>query len=108
MITRGIREIKGNLSKYIHMVKEGEEVIITERGTPVAVIKALSEEKNMDKRLLKAAERNLIELPKRSGLKPHRRLKTAGRLSEIVLEEREAADKRLLNAAMAEGLVCNG
>ncbi|MFN3741019.1 MAG: type II toxin-antitoxin system Phd/YefM family antitoxin, partial [Thermodesulfovibrionales bacterium] len=86
MITRGIREIKVNLSRYINMVKEGEEIIVTERGTPVAVIKSLSEEKSIAKRLLKAADRNLIELPKKLGsLKPHRKIKGTGKtLSEIV------------------------
>jgi len=93
MITRGIREIKGNLSKYIHMVKEGEDVIVTERGIPVAVIKSLPEEGGVDKKLLKAAAKNLIQLPKRAGvLRPHRKVKGRGKmLSKIVLEEREAS-----------------
>lgn len=98
MITKGIREIKENLSKYLHMVKEGEDVIVTERGTPVAVIKSLSEKGSIDKRLLKAAAQNLIQLPKRSGSlrsrwKDLKRYSKGGgkTLSEIIMEERRAS-----------------
>lgn len=34
----GIRELRGNLSAFIDRVKEGEDVIVTERGRPVARI----------------------------------------------------------------------
>lgn len=98
MITRGIREIKGNLSKYLRMVKEGEEVIVTERGIPVAAIKSLSEERGIDEKLLRASAQNIIQLPQRSGiLRSHwknlkKYSKVRGRaLSEIVIEERRAS-----------------
>lgn len=32
----GVRNIKNSLSKYLSRVKQGETLIITERGTPVA------------------------------------------------------------------------
>ena len=38
MINTGIRELKNNLSRYLMHVKEGEDVVITERGKPVARI----------------------------------------------------------------------
>jgi len=38
MITTGIKEAKNNLSRYLARVKAGEEVVITERGKPVARI----------------------------------------------------------------------
>jgi prevent-host-death family protein len=34
-ITVGIREIKGQFSRYLRQVKAGATVVITERGTPV-------------------------------------------------------------------------
>ena len=95
MITKGIREIKENLSKYLHMVKEGEDVVVTERGIPVAVIRSLPEKGNIEKKLLKAAAQNLIQLPKRSGFLRSRRkelkryFKGEGKtLPEIIMEER--------------------
>jgi prevent-host-death family protein len=36
MRTVGIRELKNNLSRYLRLVKEGEEILITDRGTVVA------------------------------------------------------------------------
>lgn len=54
MITAGIKEIKNNLSRYLLRVKAGEEVLITDRGKPVA-------------RLIREAEK---ELPIRDRLRP--------------------------------------
>ncbi len=39
----GLREANQHFSKAIKAVKEGEEVILTERGNPIAVIKPLPE-----------------------------------------------------------------
>jgi prevent-host-death family protein len=35
-VTVGIRELRGNLRAYLDRVRAGEEVVITERGRPVA------------------------------------------------------------------------
>ena len=40
-----IRELKNHLSKYIHRVQNGEELIVTSRGKPVARLMPPSEEK---------------------------------------------------------------
>jgi len=34
----GIRELKGQLSRYLKRVRSGERLVVTERGRPVAVI----------------------------------------------------------------------
>jgi len=34
----GIRELKRRLSQYLSQVKQGEPVVVTERGAPIAVI----------------------------------------------------------------------
>jgi len=39
---------KQDFSKAIKAVKAGKEVILTERGKPIAVIKPLEQEKNVD------------------------------------------------------------
>ena len=36
MITAGIKELKNQLSRYIAMVKKGDDVLITERGRVIA------------------------------------------------------------------------
>lgn len=39
MVTVGIRELKNRLSEYIRMVRAGETVTVTDRGTVVAEIR---------------------------------------------------------------------
>jgi prevent-host-death family protein len=36
MITAGIKELKNQLSRYIALVKKGDDVLITERGRVIA------------------------------------------------------------------------
>ena len=44
----GLREANQSFSKAIKAVKAGKDVILTERGKPIAVIKPLEQEKNVD------------------------------------------------------------
>jgi prevent-host-death family protein len=37
----GVRDLKNNLSRYLDRVREGEDVIVTEHGRPVARLSAL-------------------------------------------------------------------
>ena len=39
-VTVGIRELRAKLSSYLDRVKAGEDVVVTERGRPVARISA--------------------------------------------------------------------
>jgi prevent-host-death family protein len=34
----GIRELRAHLSRYLDRVREGEEIVVTDRGTPIAKI----------------------------------------------------------------------
>lgn len=36
MKTVGVTELKAHLSRYLKEVKQGEEILITKRGTPIA------------------------------------------------------------------------
>ena len=38
MATVGIRELRQQLSKYLRRVAQGEQVVVTQRGEPVALI----------------------------------------------------------------------
>lgn len=66
MITAGIKDIKNNLSRYLSQVKAGEDVVITERGRPVA---RLVREGSADRSLLSALapliDNGVIALPAR-------------------------------------------
>lgn len=39
MISVGIRELKNRLSEYVRLVRAGEEVLVTDRGEPVAELR---------------------------------------------------------------------
>ena len=39
----GVRELRNNLSKYLERVRGGEEVIVTDRGRPVARVLRVSD-----------------------------------------------------------------
>ena len=38
MAAVGVRELKNRLSQYLKQVRAGEPLVVTERGTPIAVI----------------------------------------------------------------------
>lgn len=34
----GIRELKANLSRYVKAARDGQQIVVTDRGVPVAVL----------------------------------------------------------------------
>lgn len=40
MTSVGVRELKGQLSRYLKLVKKGERIAITERGKLIAIVSA--------------------------------------------------------------------
>ena len=89
----GLREANQRFSKAVKVVKAGGEVILTERGKPIAVLKPLAKSRNSDAvirqleavSLLRAAAKH-ISLPPWTP----RRIKGAP-LSQTIREEREAS-----------------
>ena len=58
----GIRDAKIHLSKYVKMVKEGVEVILTERGRPVCRIMPISpRDLPIEERLKQLEDRGILE-----------------------------------------------
>ena len=91
MISAGVKEVKNNLSRYLDRVKSGEEILITERGEPVArIVKENSAGRVTRAALALLIQKGLIALPTRSIDKG--RLKTVevpGKLvSDMVIEDR--------------------
>jgi len=89
----GLREANQRFSKAIKAVRAGKEVVLTERGHPIAVIKPIKQE-NVEKATLQAmADEGLITLPARKGPMPvprWRPLKVKGKpLSRTVIDDRE-------------------
>jgi antitoxin (DNA-binding transcriptional repressor) of toxin-antitoxin stability system len=67
----GIRELKNRLSEYIRLVREGEVIMVTDRGEVVAELRAPVEPENELLRkypgLAEMARKGLVRLP----LKPN-------------------------------------
>jgi len=67
MISAGIKELKNNLSRFISLVKGGEDVLITERGKIVArIIREDRTHISLRKALGPLAEKGLVALPNQS------------------------------------------
>ena len=88
MDTVGLRELKGNLSRYMKRVKDGERIVVTDRKQRIAVIMPVSVEP-YDAKLFGMVKRGLAVW---SGGKPKGmavRVRTNGKsVSEAVVEDR--------------------
>ncbi|MCB0998175.1 MAG: type II toxin-antitoxin system prevent-host-death family antitoxin [Acidimicrobiales bacterium] len=82
----GIRELKNGLSGYIDRVRDGEEVIVTDRGRPVARLSALDASYDRLAELVAAGVVRPPASPDR--YLPKRRIKAKGSVSELVAEQR--------------------
>jgi prevent-host-death family protein len=89
----GLREANQQFSTAIKAVRAGREVVLTERGRPIAVIKPVKEGNTEDAALATMAAEGLITLPTRRGPMPAPRWRpvkiTGGPLSQTIIEDGE-------------------
>ena len=92
MSTVGVRELKNRLTQYLRRTKQGEEVIITERGKPIALIqpiKSVEHPVSLEARLAKLAAEGFVTLPTHKPLRRVRLAKVSGPpISKTILEDR--------------------
>ena len=62
MPTAAVSVLKARLSEYLQKVRGGAEVLITDRGKPVARLVPISRSKNLRASLVKMEKRGLIKL----------------------------------------------
>ncbi|WP_448592519.1 type II toxin-antitoxin system Phd/YefM family antitoxin [Thermoflexus hugenholtzii] len=89
VIRLGLRQFRDRLGYYLQRVKEGETIILMERGEPIGQILPFSEDpRGCMTQLMRAGliERNGHLLP---SYQPAVRLHGPGTLAELVLEDRE-------------------
>jgi len=89
--TAGIKEIKNNLSRFLARVKSGDEVLITERGKPIArIIKENQGENALRSALSPLIQQGFLVMPSRNIVRePQPRIQTSGKLaSEMIAEDR--------------------
>lgn len=87
----GLREANQQFSKAIKAVRAGKEVILTERGQPIAIIKPIKEEFSPKAALTRMADEGLITLPTRKGPLPRfEPVPISGKpLSQTIIDDRE-------------------
>ncbi|MFT5433179.1 MAG: prevent-host-death family protein [Myxococcota bacterium] len=81
----GIRELKNNLSRYLARVRKGEEIIVTDHGTPVARLLNVDAKSDRLAALIASGAITPPLSPKRSAPKP---IVTAGSVSDLVADQR--------------------
>jgi antitoxin (DNA-binding transcriptional repressor) of toxin-antitoxin stability system len=87
----GIKEAKNNLSRYLKQVKAGEEIIITERGRPIArIVRENSTLSSLYAALAPLIQKGLIQMPNRNVRDlPANPVSAPGKAaSDMVLEDR--------------------
>ncbi len=81
----GIRELKSKLSEYLGRVSDGEELVITDRGTPVARVIPFA-----DTTLQRGFEEGWVEAPRRQGLAPFVPMRGSAAVMSVLDDDRGA------------------
>jgi prevent-host-death family protein len=81
----GVRDLKNNLSRYLDRVQQGEEVIVTDRGRPVALLSALESTDRLAELIAAGVVR---PAKRRTRARPARRITSKGSVSDLVAEQR--------------------
>jgi prevent-host-death family protein len=89
-----VSELKARLSEYLNQVKAGMEVLITDRGKPIARLVPILRPKDLKESLVRMEKEGLIrigsgKLPK-DFWKMHRPDDPNGMVLKALLDEREA------------------
>lgn len=89
----GVRELKNRLTYYLKLAKEGDNIIVTDRGKPIAILHNLDnirKEASVEEKLAVLAKQGMIRLPLKKGkIKPFNTIKIMGKpLSETIIEDR--------------------
>lgn len=89
----GLREANQHFARTIKAVRAGREVVLTDRGRPIAVIRPLHDDDSGQAALQAMAEEGLITLPRRKGRMPSPRWRPVKvkdvPLSRTIVDDRE-------------------
>jgi prevent-host-death family protein len=83
----GVRDLKNNLSRYLDQVEAGVEVVVTDRGRPIARLNGMTDQPN-DK-LAALIEAGLVRPPTSRVRQRPVPLRSSGSVSELVAEQRQ-------------------
>jgi prevent-host-death family protein len=85
----GVRELRENLRSWLDRVKAGDEIVVTERGKPVAKLEALETPKTRLEELIELGIVRPARGPKlRIEVSSLPELETGPNLTDVLLEQR--------------------
>lgn len=62
----GVRELKNRLTYYLRLARQGDNIIVTARGKPMAIlhsVESIEESAGLEERLVSLAAKGLVRLP---------------------------------------------
>lgn len=82
----GVRELRDNLSKWLGRAQRGEDILITERGKPVARLSRVEQSPALERLI----EKGIVTPARNPKTKIQRRdlVKTKGEISDLVKQQR--------------------
>jgi prevent-host-death family protein len=94
MHTVGVRELKNKVTHYLKIAKQGDKVVVTDRGVPVAILHSLDQMErttSLEERLASLAKEGVLNLPKMKSSWPQfQRVQSKGHpVSETLIQERK-------------------
>jgi prevent-host-death family protein len=81
----GIRELRAHLSRYLDRVREGDEIVVTDRGKPIAQILPMNGQRKID-RLIAAGL--VTPAPRKEPRPLPKPIKIEGGISDLIDEQR--------------------
>ena len=91
-VSVGVRDLKNRLTSYLKLARANREVIVTDRGKPIAVIQPIGAKRtpqSLEARVAALASRGEISAPEARLVSRIRRIRATGRpLSEEIVAER--------------------
>ncbi|MPZ69717.1 MAG: type II toxin-antitoxin system prevent-host-death family antitoxin [Actinobacteria bacterium] len=82
----GVREFRNGLKAWIERVQTGEEVVVTERGRPVARLVGIERSSTLQDLI----DRGVISKPEKPAvsMRNRKRIRASGSVSELIKEQR--------------------
>jgi prevent-host-death family protein len=80
----GVRELRNHLSRYLDRVRDGNELIVTDRGHAIARVVPVGSERALDRLIAEGVVTPALE-PRSRAPKP---IKTKSTVSDLVGEQR--------------------
>ena len=83
-MTVGIRELKAKLSEYVNRAANGEQIVVTDRGRPVARLVGLDRPSTIERGI----EEGWITPASRTRLQPAQRFRAPRSTADVLEEDR--------------------